>query len=339
MRKWVLEPGITGLDALVLKESPVPEPGPGQVRVAVKAASLNYRDQILLHGRWGITIEEEVVPLGDASGVIDAVGPGVEEWRVGDRVLGIYHGGWIDGPPPAEVGFGLGSPGQDGVLAEYIVLNADRVTRMPSTLDFVEASTLPCAALTAWSALTGDKPVRAGQRVLTLGTGGVSLFALQLALAMGAEVTALTGQDVKASRLLDLGATDVINYRTTPNWGEVVHSATGGMDKVVNTDGGNALTQSLAAVSAGGEIAFVGLFSEGDAPPPLLVLMTKAASIRGVAVGSATAFTQLIDFVDQHGIKPVVRSTFAFEDAKAAYTAQAGADVFGKIVVEVAPQS
>jgi NADPH:quinone reductase-like Zn-dependent oxidoreductase len=336
MRKWIIEPGKTGVDALVLKEAVLPEPGPGQVRIAVKAASLNYRDQIILNGGYGQAVTEETIPLSDGSGVIDAVGAGVASWNVGDRVLGIYFGGWVDGPPPTGMGFGLGSPGQDGVLAEYIVLDADRVTRMPRSLDFVQAATLPCAALTAWTALTAEHPVTAGQKVLTLGTGGVSLFALQLARAFGAEVTATTSQDAKASRLRELGAVDVLNYRTTPNWGEAVYTGTGGVDKVVNAAGGDAMTQSIMAVGAGGEIAVMGLFSDGDTPPPLPVLMAKGASIRGTAVGGAAAFSQLIEFIDAHAIKPPVQKTFAFEDVKAAYEMQADSDVFGKITIEVA---
>jgi NADPH:quinone reductase-like Zn-dependent oxidoreductase len=216
------------------------------------------------------------------------------------------------------------------------VLDADRVTRMPRSLDFVQAATLPCAALTAWTALTAEHPVTAGQKVLTLGTGGVSLFALQLARAFGAEVTATTSQDAKASRLRELGAVDVLNYRTTPNWGEAVYTGTGGVDKVVNAAGGDAMTQSIMAVGAGGEIAVMGLFSDGDTPPPLPVLMAKGASIRGTAVGGAAAFSQLIEFIDAHAIKPPVQKTFAFEDVKAAYEMQADSDVFGKITIEVA---
>ncbi len=338
MRKWVLEPGKSGQDALVMKEAPVPDPGPGQVRVAVKAAALNYRDQIILNGHYGQGVEEETIPVADGSGVIDAVGAGVECWAVGDRVISVYFRDWVDGPPPTDrLGFGLGSPGENGVLAEYVVLDANRVTRMPQSLDFVHASTLVCAGLTAWTALTEEHPVTAGQKILTLGTGGVSLFALQLARAFGAEVIATTSQQTKEGQLRQLGTVDVLNYRTTPTWGENIYASTGGMDKVVNPVGGDAMTQSIMAVGAGGEIAVMGLFSAGDAPLPLPVLMSKGASIRGIAVGSSKALVQLVDFIDQHGITPVVQKTFALKDAKAAYTAQASRDVFGKIEVNNHP--
>jgi NADPH:quinone reductase-like Zn-dependent oxidoreductase len=336
MRKWVLQPGISGQDALIMKEAPVPEPGPGQVRVAVKAAALNYRDQIILNGHYGQSIGEETVPVSDAAGVVDAVGAGVDRWAVGDRVLSVYFRNWVDGPPPTDrLGFGLGSPGEDGVLAEYVVLDADRVSRMPRSLDFVHASTLVCAGLTAWTALTEEHPVTAGQKVLTLGTGGVSLFALQLARAFGAEVLATTSQEAKEEPLRRLGAAEVYNYRTAPTWGEAVYAGTGGVDKVVNPVGGAAMTQSVMAVGPGGEIAVMGLFSDGDEPLPLPVLMSKGATIRGTAVGGSRALAWLADFVDEHGITPVVQKSFAFEDAKAAYAAQAGPDVFGKIVIDV----
>jgi NADPH:quinone reductase-like Zn-dependent oxidoreductase len=335
MRTWTLTPGITGTDALVLDEAALPEPGPGEVRIAVKAASLNYRDQIILNGGHGQTITEPTIPLSDAAGVIDAVGPGVDAWTVGDKVISLYVKGWVDGPPPATMDFGLGAPGEDGVLAEYVVLAADRVTAMPASLTFVEAATLTCAGLTAWTALTAEHRVRAGQTVLTLGTGGVSLFALQLAQALGAKVVATTSQEPKADRLRALGATEVVNYRTTPAWGEVVAASTGGADKVVNAAGGDAMTQSIMAVANGGEIAVMGLFSAGDAAPPLPILMAKGASIRGTAVGSATALAELVSFIDEHRIRPVVQRTYAFTDAKAAYAMQAGPDVFGKIVIDV----
>ncbi len=337
MRKWVITPGRTGLDALERRESEVPEPGPGEVRVKIRAVSLNYRDQIIMNGDYGQAVSAETVPASDASGVIDAIGPDVDAWAVGDNVISVYFNGWVDGPPLAGMGFGLGSPGEDGVLAEYVVLSADRLVAMPSSLGFAQAATLTCAGLTAWSALVEEHPVSAGQTVLTLGTGGVSIFALQLANAMGATVVATTSQQEKVDRLLELGASRVINYRTDENWGEIVLGETGGADKVVNAAGGDAMTQSIMAVAAGGEIAVMGLFSAGDVAPPLPILMAKGASIRGTSVGGSAALKALVDFIDAHDVKPIVQHTFNFDDVKTAYEAQAGAGVFGKIVIEVAP--
>ncbi|MBL7255848.1 zinc-dependent alcohol dehydrogenase family protein [Paractinoplanes lichenicola] len=336
MRKWVLQPGVLGLDALsLIDDADVPEPGPGQVRVAVRAASVNYRDQIIINGEYGQTIATPTIPLSDASGVIDAVGPDVYGWKLGDRVISVYFDGWVDGPPTGGMGFGLGAPGEDGVLAEYIVLDADRVAAMPASLDFAQAATLTCAGLTAWTALFEEHPVTADQTVLTLGTGGVAIFAVQLARAMGAKVLATTSREEKVDRLTELGAAQVFNYRTDPAWGQSV-AAAGGADKVVNAAGGGALAQSVFAVNPGGEIAVMGLFSGGDEPPALPVLMAKGASIRGTAVGGSAALNRLGAFIDAHGIKPVVQHTYAFTDARAAYAAQAGRDVFGKIVIETA---
>ncbi|AKS30875.1 zinc-dependent alcohol dehydrogenase family protein [Mycolicibacterium goodii] len=335
MRKWIIKPHESGLDALTLVDGAIPEPGPGQVRIAVKAASLNYRDQIILNGGYGQVITTDTIPASDAAGVIDAVGEGVDSWAVGDDVITVYFADWVDGPPPTGMGFGLGSPGEDGVLAEYITLPADRVVAKPKSLDYIQAATLTCAGLTAWTALTEEHPVLAGQTVLTLGSGGVSVFALQLAQAMGATVIVTTGGNDKSARLIDLGAARVINYRTDETWGETAYAATGGADKVVNAAGGDAMLQSIMAVANGGEIAVMGVFSDGDAPPPLPILMAKGASIRGTAVGGRVALQRLVEFVDTHGIAPVIHKVYGFDDVKEAYAAQASPDVFGKVVIAI----
>lgn len=341
MRRWILKAGATDLQGLVLEDASVPEPGPGQVRVRVRAVSLNYRDQIVLSGAYGQTRETDIIPVSDGAGEIDAVGEGVEDWSVGDRVTSLYFEGWYDGPPKPGLGFGIGAPGVDGMLAEYVVLPADQVIAMPQSLSFAEAATLPCAALTAWSALHGNRPyggsrIDADSKILVLGTGGVSLFALLLARAAGAEVVATTSRDEKADSLRGLGANDVVNYRDVSNWGEVVFERTGGVDKVVNAAGGVAVDQSIAALAYGGEMALMGLFSNGDAPPMFPLLMAKGASIRGTSVGSAAANGDLVRFVDEKGVKPSIQRTFGFEEADDAYRAQVAPDLFGKIVIEAA---
>ena len=337
MKRWVIKPGGQNLESLVLEDAPVPEPGPGQVRVKVAAVSLNYRDQIVLTGGFGQTVTEDLVPVSDGAGVIDAVGPGVASWLPGDRVVSLYHGGWADGPPVPGLGFGLGAPGQDGMLAEYVVLDADRVARMPLTLDFRQAATLPCAAVTAWTALFGGGPaVEPDSTVLVLGTGGVSTFALLLARARGARVIATTSRDDKADRLVELGAAQVVNYVTTPRWGEEIFQRTGGVGHVVNSAGGDAMDQSLAAVGYGGEVAIMGLFSAGAAAPVWPVLMSKGATVRGTAVGSSADYAALAAGIDASGLQPPIQRHFAFRDAKAAYQAQNSPDVLGKIVIDVA---
>lgn len=340
MRRWVLRAGATNLDSLVLENAPIPTPSPGEVRVKVHAVSINYRDQLILTGQYGQGLTEDVIPLSDGAGEIDALGAGVQQWHVGDKVTSIYAvDGWVDGPPIPNMGFGLGSNGSNGMLAEYVLLKADRVMAAPKTLSLLEAATLPCAALTAWTALNGDRPyarqVGAGDKVLVLGTGSVSLFALLLARAAGAEVIGTSSQDEKRERLRALGAADTVNYRDTPNWGEVVFERTGGVKRVVNAAGGSAMDQSIAAVGYGGEIALMGLFDQATTVPPFLYLMMKGASIRGTAVGSAAAYADLLYAIDANGIKPPIDQVFGFEQAKEAYQAAVSPEVFGKIVIDL----
>lgn len=341
MRRWVLQAGTTNLDGLVLEEAPIPTPGPGQVRVKVHAASINYRDQLILTGQFGQAIEAATIPLSDGAGVVDAIGPDVTKWAVGDRVTTVYaFNDWVDGPPPPGLPFGLGAKGVDGVLAEHVLIASEQLAAAPATLSLLEAATLPCAALTAWTALKGDRPytrpLGAGDNVLTLGTGGVSLFALLLARAMGANVIGTSSQNDKLTRLRALGAVEALNYRETPTWGEVVFARTGGVKRVVNTAGMSAMAQAIAAVGPGGEIAYMGLFDFVADSLPLVNLMAKGASIRGTAVGSANAHHDLVQFMDAHGIKPPIDRVFAFEQAKEAYQAALSPELFGKIVIQVA---
>ena len=237
MRRWVVEPGRRGIDALAIKESPTPEPGRDEVRVAVRAVSVNYRDQIVLNGDYGQAVQRDTVVASDGAGVVDAVGEGVTSWGVGDRVVGKLL---------RRLGRGSAAAGH-GLRAR----------------------------------LAGaGRHARAVRRA-----GGVSLFALLLGKALGAEVIVTTSREAKAARLREMGADDV-NYRETPNWGEEVFASTGGVDEAVNAAGGDAMEQSIMVVGPGGEIAVMGLFSAADAAPPLPVLMSKGASIRGTSVGS-----------------------------------------------------
>ena len=333
MRRWILKAGTSDLDGMVIEEVPVPEPGPGEVRIRVHAVSLNFRDQIVLKDPHWRLPDHDLVPISDGAGEIDAVGPGVTEWSVGDKVVGLMFKDWVEGPPHQGIGMGLGSLAEDGMLAEYVVLPAARVAKAPASLDMAEASTLPCAGVTAWTGLYGDRPVKAGDKVLVLGCGGVSLFALMLAKAAGAEVTATSSQDDKLERLKALGASNLVNYKTTPEWGQAVLEKTGGVDKVIDSVG--FLNQSLMAVRPGGEVAIMGLMASDGAPNPAL-LMAKAVSVRGVVVGNAKAYEALAAAVDEHKIKPPIHQRFGFEDAKAALQAQSSPDLFGKLVIDVA---
>lgn len=321
------------LNALVLEDAPLPEPGPGEVRIRVHAVSLNARDTMILNGVFGRLPGRDLVPLSDGAGEVDAVGPGVKTWAVGDKVTSLYFE-WLSGPPKPSFGTGLGSDKEDGMLAEYVVLPATRIVRAPMSLGYAEASTLPCAALTAWNALFSDHPIKMGSKVLVVGTGGVSLFALIFAHAAGAQVFATTSQDSKRERLTEFGASDVVNYKTDANWGKTIFEKTGGVDKVVDAAG--TINESLEALGYGGEVVLMGLKTASAGPPPAFLMMGKNAIIRGTSVGSAEMFAALAQAIDASRLKPPIDRTFRFEEAKDAYRAQVSPETFGKIVIDLA---
>ncbi|HQS96852.1 MAG: NAD(P)-dependent alcohol dehydrogenase [Novosphingobium sp. 16-62-11] len=335
MRQWLISAGSTSLDDLKLVEAAEPQVGLGEVAVRVRACSLNFRDQIIPLGFYmGGVVQQDTVPLSDGAGEVVAVGEGVTSVAVGDRVAGTFFQDWMDGPPNPAMGVALGAPPAPGMLQDVVVLPERGVVKLAETLDFVEAACLPCAGVTAWNALMeGPRPVKAGDTVLVLGTGGVSLLALQIAKAAGATVIATSSSDEKLERVKALGADHVINYRTTPEWGaEAARIAGGGVDKVVEVGGAGTLKQSIAAVGFAGEIALIGVLTrEGDTSPH--GLMFKGASIRGIFVGSKGMAQRLNAFIDAHGIKPVVDRSFAMEGLKDAFAYQSSAGLFGKVAI------
>lgn len=335
MRQWLISAGSTKLDDLRLRDTGVPAPGLGEVAVRVRACSLNYRDQIIPLGLYmGGVVQNDTVPLSDGAGEIVAVGGGVTSLSPGDRVAGIFFQDWMDGPPNPGMGAALGAPLAPGMLQDVVVLPEHGVVKLAETLDFMQAACLPCAGVTAWNALMeGPRPVKAGDTVLVLGTGGVSLLALQIAKATGATVIATSSSDEKLARVKALGADHLINYRTTPDWGaQAAQLAGGGVDKVVEVGGAGTLKQSIAAVGFAGEIALIGVLTrEGDTSPH--GLMFKGASIRGIFVGSKGMAQRLNGFIDAHAIKPVVDQVFPMESARAAYAYQSSAGLFGKVVI------
>ncbi len=332
MKRWLLKADRTNLDGLVVEDVPIPEPGPDEVRVRVHAVSLNQRDLITLVSPFFRTPGRDLIPVADGAGVIDAAGPNVTGWAVGDRVMSIYFRDRPNGPPTPTMGTGPGSGAEDGMLAEHVVLRADRIVKAPDSLTLEEAATIPCAGVTAWSALQVAHPVGPGASVLTLGTGGVSLFAVVLARTLGAQVFATTSRDDKKAALAALGVTGVVNYVDTPLWGQAVFDLSGGVDKVVNAAGLGSVNQSMVALKPAGEVAVMGLFTQGDALDPMQI-MAKAVSIRGVAVGSTADQRDLSAFIDAHGIKPPIGARFAFGDARKAFEALKSAEAFGKIVI------
>ncbi|MFC3097182.1 zinc-dependent alcohol dehydrogenase family protein [Alteraurantiacibacter palmitatis] len=332
MRAWLLPEGCESFGQLYLGELPDPVAGPGEVLIAPKAWSINYRDFAVAAGKYfGGPITQPSVPLSDGAGDVLAVGEGVTAFKPGDRVQGSFFMDWVDGPQ--VMGRALGDGKAPGMLAEKVVLPAHGVVKMADSLSYAEAACMPCAGVTAWNALfEGGRPIKAGSRVLVLGSGGVSMIALQLAKAAGAEVIATSSSDEKLARVMALGAAHGVNYKAVPEWGAHIAREFGGAHKVVEVGGVGTLQQSMNALASEGEIALIGVLADGDPPHPRQLMMT-GGSIRGIFVGSVAMANRLNAFVDQHGIKPPIGATFTFEDAGKAYAHAWGPDSFGKTVI------
>lgn len=336
MRSWIIGAGSSGLDDMRIVESPTPEPGPGEILIRVHACSLNYRDQAIVTGNYfGGKVAADQVPLSDGAGVVAAIGAGVTKFAVGDRVAGLFFQNWYDGLPRATAGPALGAPPAKGMLTEYVALPERGVVKIAESLSFEEAATLPCAGVTAWNALMeGPRPTRPGDSVLILGTGGVSLLALQIARAAGATVIATSSSDDKLERVKALGASHGINYRNVPTWGVEAARLSGGIDHVVEVGGVGTLAQSMQAVGFNGEVSLIGVLTrEGDTSPH--ALMMKGSSLRGIFVGNGRMAERLNACIDVSGFKPVVDRIFAFDDALDAYRYQASSALFGKVVIRI----
>jgi NADPH:quinone reductase-like Zn-dependent oxidoreductase len=335
MRAWRLPDGCTSADQLELLEVPKPVPAAGEVLIRVRANSLNYRDQMISKGRYfGGPIQAPCIPLSDGAGLVEAVGSQVTGFAIGDRVAGTFFQGWQDGPPTPAHGGALGAPPAKGMLADYVTLPEGGVVPLAGSLSFEQAATLPCAGITAWNALMmGVRPLSSGGSVLLIGTGGVSLLALQIAKAVGARVIATSSSEAKLERLRRLGADATINYKSEPQWGaKAAELGGGGVNHVVEVGGPGTLAQSLQAVGFGGEIALIGVLSmQGDTNP--MSLMVKGASLRGIFVGSAAMARELNSFVDRHAMRPVVDRVFGFTEARDAYAYQSSSELFGKVVI------
>lgn len=337
MRVYQLDK-LGGLDGLKLTEADVPRPGPGQVVVRMRACSLNHRDLNIIHGGYtSHALKPRAIALSDGAGEVAALGPGVTRWKVGDRVAPIFVQRWLGGELLLEyMPSALGGP-SDGVLAEQIVLSEEGLTRIPAHLSFEEAASLPCAAVTAWNAAIVQGGLQAGQTLVTLGSGGVSLFAAQFGLLTGARVIATTGSDDKAARLRVLGIADVINYRATPDWDAKVRELTGGRgaDVVVDIGGPGSVAKSIAAIRYCGHISVVGNLA-GKALIDPAALFAKRASMCGIQVGSRDMFEAMNRAIEVGKLKPVIDRVFDFNDARAAYAYLASAQHFGKVVIRVA---
>ncbi|HVC46914.1 MAG TPA: NAD(P)-dependent alcohol dehydrogenase [Terracidiphilus sp.] len=331
MRVWQI-PSF-GVDSLELAERPMPAPAAGEVLIRVQAVSFNYRDLMVVKGLYNPKLKLPRVPCSDGAGVVEAVGEGVTEWKPGDRVAGIFMQNWLDGPPtPAKVKGALGGD-IDGMLAESVVLRASGLVAVPEHLNFLEASTLPCAAVTAWNALKVGG-VRAGSTVLVQGTGGVSIFAIQFARLKGARVLGTSTHPQKLEKALALGLDAGINSAETPEWAGWVLDQTGGegVDLVVEVGGESTLPQSLRAVRMGGVIAQIGVLSGAACHLPLAQVLHKQVRIQGIYVGSRKDLEEMNAFLAQTPLQPVVEG-FPWAESREVLRRMESQSHFGKLAV------
>lgn len=325
-----------GLDGLILVDRPMPAPGANQVLVKMRAWSLNYRDWMTVTGRYNPRLKLPQIPLSDGAGEIVAIGSEVKTAKVGDRVTSAFFERWVSGEPTDEKARTALGAGRDGVLAEYVVLHEEGVLTIPDHLTYAEAATLPCAALTSWHALVVEGKVKAGDTVLTLGTGGVSIFALQFALLSGARVILTSGSDEKLARARRLGASETINYREQPEWGRQARQLAGGrgVDLVVELGGSGTFNQSIAAVKRGGTISLIGALAPAGGANLLPVLMNNIR-VQGIFVGSREMFSSMNTAIERHRLRPVVDRIFAFEEIRDAFSLMESGGHFGKICIQL----
>lgn len=325
-----------GLDNLVRRDRPAVEPGEGQVRIRIGAVSLNRRDLMLVQGTYNPKQPLPCIPCSDGAGVVDAVGPGCTTLKPGDRAVIHFFTGWAGGEPSTErLATALGGPAGDGTLRDTIVVPESAVLKLPESISVEAASTLPCAALTAWAAIVDHAKVAPGDTVLVQGTGGVALFALQFARLVGARVIATTSSDEKAQTLSALGADRVLR-RDDPNWPKKAREAADGRIDTIIELGGDSLGVSLRLIRPGGTIALIGVLGGGMTSIPLPLAVMRQVRLQGVTCGPLDSFAAMLRAIDRHGIDPVISHRFAFDDARAAFEAMEAERHVGKIVIGLA---
>jgi len=330
-------PQATGIDSLTVAETHLPQPERGQALVHMQAASLNYRDLMIVEGRGARGAPPaDLVPLSDGAGVVVAVGPDVTRVKVGDRVAGCFMQTWIGGPLSADDGASALGGAIDGVLAEYRLFDQNGLVLLPEHLSYEQGATLPCAGVTAWNALYGGQPLSPGDTVLVLGTGGVSVFALQFAATAGFRVIATSSSDEKLAVMHRLGATHGVNYRQHPEWQNQVLALTNGegVARVVEVGGTGTLTRSIQATRLGGEIGMIGALTQGGDINPTPA-MRKGLILRGIYVGSRQMFEAMNRAISAHRIEPVIDRVFKFEEAADAYRHLKSQAHLGKVVIRI----
>ena len=334
LQRWSMD--ALGRENLRLTQAPVPQPGPGEVRVRVNAVALNYRDKMVIEGNMPIALTFPFTPASDMAGVVDSTGEGVTRFKPGARVISTFSPEWVDGKPKGDA---RNLPYQtlggyfQGMLSEYVIMRENWLVAAPETLDDAEASTLPCAGRTAWFALVERGQLRAGQSVLVQGTGGVAIFALQIAKAHGAEVFVTSGSDEKLALAKTLGADRGIN-RLKGNWADEIYALTQdrGIDHIIETVGGENLRHSLRAVAVHGRISVIGVLAGSEISLPASELLLKSPVIQGIGVGHRRALEDFVRAVDVTGLKPVIEHRYRFNQLEEALV-HLDRGAFGKIVL------
>ncbi|MBI1396648.1 MAG: zinc-binding dehydrogenase [Betaproteobacteria bacterium] len=329
---------VQGLDSLTRVDRDAPEAGPGQVLVRTKAWSLNYRDTLVARGAYGGPPREGLIPLSDGVGEVVATGPGVTRVEVGDRVAGCFMQDWLAGEITAAAAQSALGGAIDGMLAEYVVLSADGVVRVPDHLTDEEAACLPCAGVTAWNALVREARVKAGDTVLLLGTGGVSLIGLQLAKLHGARCIVTSSSDAKLEVARQLGADATINYRSVPDWEKAVVEMTGGrgVDIVLEVGGVGTFDRSLASLRPGGHMCLIGVLTGTQGAVSTAAILRRHIRIHGIYVGSREMFEDMNRAIALNGMRPHIGRSFGFEDARGAYDYLLSAAHAGKVTITMA---
>jgi len=329
-----------GVDALALVERSQPEPRAGQVLVRMRASSINYRDLSTIEDPVSRKLPYPTVPNSDGAGEVVAIGPGVTRFDVGDRVAGTFFQRWIAGGITADAMASALGGAIDGVMSEYVVFDEGGLVAIPDHLSFEEGATLPCAALTAWHALIVKGGIKAGDTVLLLGTGGVSIFALQFGVMHGVRAIVTSSSDAKLARAREMGAWETINYRDTPDWQDAVRAMTAGrgVDQVIEVGGPGTLERSIQSVRVGGRISLIGILTGVAGQVNPTPIMRNSITVDGIYVGSRDMFEDMNEAISANSLKPVIDTAFPFTEARAAYHRMRAGGHFGKIVVSIGDQ-
>lgn len=323
-----------GLDNIATVERPDPTPKTGEILVQWHATSLNFHDYLVAIG--GIPVKDGRVPMSDGAGEVIGVGEGVRKWKIGDKVMALFFPNWIEGRPTLPKTRYISGETVDGYIVEKSCVSAESVTKIPNGYSYAEAATIPCAGLTAWRGLVTEGKIKAGDSVLIEGTGGMSIFGLQIALAAGATVYATTSSEAKAERLKEMGATAVVNYKEDVRWGKTIFKLSGGgVDHVLDVGGGSTMRNSIEAAKIGGNIISIGILGggrKGEITFPKLFF--KHLHLIGIAVDCRESQEAMVRAINVSGFKPVIDQSFGFEQLADAFQYQASGQHFGKIVLE-----